>query len=132
MIVFDLACSSGHVFEAWFASSAAYEEQRSGSLIACPVCSATEVTKAVMAPNVAAKGNSRPEAPPAAAMKAALAAIAQAQAAGIKDSTWVGTAFADKARAMHSGQRTWPRSTDRRPVPRRWPWQRRACRSRRC
>lgn len=103
MIVFDLACSSGHVFEAWFGSSAAYEEQRSRSLIACPVCSATEVTKAVMAPNVATKGNSRPETPPAAAMKAALAAIAEAQAAAIKDSTWVGTAFADKARAMHSG-----------------------------
>ncbi|HVJ02972.1 MAG TPA: DUF1178 family protein, partial [Sphingomonas sp.] len=28
MIVFDLKCGAGHVFEAWFGSSAAYEAQR--------------------------------------------------------------------------------------------------------
>ena len=38
MIVFDLKCGSGHVFEAWFASSTAYETQREGGLVQCPVC----------------------------------------------------------------------------------------------
>ncbi|MES2336521.1 MAG: DUF1178 family protein [Pseudomonadota bacterium] len=103
MILFDLRCGSGHVFEAWFGSSAGYEEQRASKLIACPICNDDDVTKAVMAPNVAAKGN-RATTPGPAAMKAAIAALASAQAAAIKDSTWVGGAFADTARAMHLGE----------------------------
>ena len=104
MILFDLKCGGGHVFEAWFKSSAAYDEQRDGRLIACPICNDTDVAKALMAPNVAAKGN-RATPPTPAALKAAIAALASAQAEAIKDSTWVGTAFADTARAMHSGEK---------------------------
>lgn len=54
MIVFDLKCTGAHVFEAWFGSSAAYETQRGAGLVACPMCGDTDITKAVMAPNVAA------------------------------------------------------------------------------
>lgn len=106
MIVFDLKCGAGHVFEAWFASSAAYEEQSAAGLLACPLCGDGAIGKAVMAPNVPVKGNSRPEneAPPSpAAIKAALAALASAQQKALEGSTWVGRAFADKARAMHDG-----------------------------
>jgi hypothetical protein len=102
MIVFDLACGSGHVFEAWFGSSADYEGQRARGLVACPVCGATGIDKAVMAPRVAPKGNSRPD--PAKA-KAALAALAEAQAAALEGSDWVGDRFADEARAIHLGER---------------------------
>lgn len=102
MILFDLRCGGGHVFEAWFGSSTAYEEQRAGGLIACPVCGDEDVTKAVMAPNVAAKGN-RGDTPAPAAMKAAIAALASAQAEALKSSEWVGVAFADTARKMHAG-----------------------------
>ena len=62
MIVFDLSCPDRHVFEGWFGSTKAFEEQRAASLIACPMCGSTEVAKAPMAPNVAAKGD-RPVAP---------------------------------------------------------------------
>ena len=47
MIVFDLKCGAGHVFEAWFGSSAAYEAQRAGGLVRCPVCGDGEIAKAV-------------------------------------------------------------------------------------
>jgi hypothetical protein len=57
MIVFDLHCGAGHVFEAWLASSATYETQRASGLLACPMCGSTQISKAVMAPAVAAKGN---------------------------------------------------------------------------
>ena len=67
MIVFDLKCSGGHVFEAWFGSSAAYDAQRASGMIACPMCGAGDVAKAVMAPNVAAKGNRAVAAAPPAA-----------------------------------------------------------------
>lgn len=106
MIVFDLKCGGDHVFEAWFKSSDAYEEQRGQRLIACPLCGDTAVGKAVMAPAVAAKGNQVAERPaaPAEALKAALAAVAALQAKQLETSQWVGTAFAEKARAMHQGE----------------------------
>jgi hypothetical protein len=92
------------VFEAWFGSSAAYEEQRASGLVACPMCGDETIEKAVMAPNVADKGNQAPAAPPPAAVKAAMAALAQAQAKALEGSRYVGVAFTAKARAMHLGE----------------------------
>ncbi|MGN7999747.1 DUF1178 family protein [Sphingomonas sp. 22176] len=106
MIVFDLKCTSAHVFEIWFKSSSAYEAQRVQGLIVCPLCGDSNVTKAVMAPAVAAKGNQVAEKPPVSpeAFQAALAAIAQIQAKQLETSEWVGKAFTEKARAMHLGE----------------------------
>lgn len=113
MIVFDLRCANGHVFEAWFGSSASYDSQRAGGLLACPICGGSKVEKAVMAPNVAAKGNRRTEVaasprfdapqPTPEMVKAVLAKIAEAQAASLEKSEWVGGSFATRARAMHDG-----------------------------
>jgi hypothetical protein len=110
MIVFDLSCGAGHVFEAWFGSSADYEDQRGRGLVACPICGATEVAKAVMAPNVAPKGNSQAATvpmqsgtPTPAEMKAVLAALARAQAKMLEGSEHVGNRFASEARAIHDG-----------------------------
>lgn len=105
MIVFDLRCGGGHVFEAWFGSSTAYEAQREAGQIACPLCGDTAIDKALMAPNLPAKGNQRTEAPMApAAVKAALRELAAAQARALAQSQWVGTDFATRARAMHEGE----------------------------
>ena len=105
MIVFDLKCGAGHVFEAWFASGAAFESQASAGQVQCPMCGDAAVSKAVMAPAVAAKGNQREAvAVPADQVKAALKALVAHQAKALESSTWVGTAFADQARAMHAGE----------------------------
>lgn len=114
MIVFDLRCAAnGHVFEAWFGSSADYEDQQARGLVTCPYCGDAQVGKAVMAPAVAAKGNSRPEPAPATAvattpdpakMRAMVEALAQAQQKALEGSTWVGRDFAAQARAMHYGE----------------------------
>jgi len=106
VIVFDLRCDAGHVFEAWFASSDAYAAQRAAGQLACPLCGSGAVEKAVMAPAVAAKGNS---APPPAAVKQAIGRIAAMQAAMLEKSQWVGGSFATRARAMHDGDE--PRAT---------------------
>ena len=103
MIVFDLKCASGHVFEAWFGSSSDYDDQRTRGLVSCPMCGNKTVEKAVMAPNVAAKGNRQADATPA-AVKAAMATLAKAQQQALANSEWVGTAFASRARAMHTGE----------------------------
>lgn len=120
MIVFDLKCEGqGHVFEAWFGSSADYADQQVRGLLACPICGDAQVVKAVMAPAVAAKGNSRAvvvqDAPAsdapvpisagdAAKMRAMVDALAQAQKKALEGSTWVGRGFAEQARAMHYGE----------------------------
>lgn len=107
MIVFDLKCTQTHVFEAWFGSSTDYEDQRARGLLSCPICGDADITKAVMAPNIPAKGNRAP--PNAAAApdpKALMAMLAQAQAKMLEGSQWVGLSFADKARAMHAGEET--------------------------
>ena len=113
MIVFDLKClSHGHVFEAWFGSTEDYEDQRRRGLVECPMCGDPEVEKAVMAPNVAAKGNRGGDASSAAAvmsadpagMKSMLAALALAQRKMLESSDFVGDRFADEARAIHLGE----------------------------
>lgn len=132
MIVFDLRCGAGHVFEAWLASSVAYEEQRASGLLTCPLCNSNDIDKAVMAPAVAPKGNQRrnppeqaakadraelaPPAPPVpvsanlspearAEMERIVARMATAQAKALESSQWVGDRFTEEARAMHYGER---------------------------
>jgi hypothetical protein len=109
LIIFDLKCASGHVFEAWFGSSADYDDQQGRGLVACPLCSSADVAKAPMAPAVPAKGNSRP-APPElfsgapGEVKAMLAAAAALQKKMLAQSEGVGDRFADEARAIHLGE----------------------------
>ena len=55
MIVYQLNCSSGHGFEAWFRDGASYETQSAAGDVACPMCGDTDVGKAPMAPNVATR-----------------------------------------------------------------------------
>ena len=118
MISFDLKCADDHVFEIWFRSSADYEAQLDARQIICPACGNTQVCKAVMAPAIASKSNQRitptetetpmtatemPATPPK-QVHELLQALAQAQAAALSDSQWVGDKFADRARAMHYGE----------------------------
>jgi hypothetical protein len=124
MIVFDLQClPSGHRFEGWFGSSADYDDQQTRGLVSCPMCGTSDVSKAVMAPNVGRKGNqvtapvaspdpssptiqqpmaNTPLPPEAVAM---LKAVAAMQTEALKSSTWVGEKFTEDARAMHYGEK---------------------------
>ena len=130
MIVFDLQCKdAGHVFEAWFGSSADFEDQRERGLVACPLCGSEKVSKAVMAPAVGAKGNRQSgnegkrseqgaqkavavsnDTPDPAQMKAMLETLAKHQAKALEKSDYVGEDFASQARAMHEGE------ADERPI----------------
>jgi len=103
MIVFDLRCGGGHVFEAWFGSSAAYEDQRAAGQVCCPLCGDDAVVKAMMAPSIGAKGNARSDPPPPAVVKQAMRLLAEGQAKALAGSQWVGEQFASRARAMHDG-----------------------------
>ena len=52
MIVFNLTCGNEHRFEGWFASAADFDRQQQATLLNCPMCGSTEVSKGLHAPYV--------------------------------------------------------------------------------
>lgn len=62
MIAYDLQCPNSHRFEGWFEDSKAFERQQRKSLIACPVCGHTDVTR--LPSMFAIKGARQPAAMP--------------------------------------------------------------------
>ena len=57
MINYSLKCHKNHEFDAWFRSSQDYDKQIRASFISCPICSNTEITKALMAPAIHSSKN---------------------------------------------------------------------------
>ena len=128
MILYDLRCRRGHVFEAWFRDSAAYDDQAEAGEVACPTCGSKKVAKAPMAPRLARGGLSRGsgetgEAPRAEAQTAetetaetetaraetAKAAEAMRALRGLRRKVednfdYVGPQFAEEARKIHYGE----------------------------
>ena len=45
MVIYDLICRKEHVFEGWFPSLEAFESQRAGKQLCCPVCGSKKVDK---------------------------------------------------------------------------------------
>jgi len=101
MIRYNLKCARAHEFEAWFRSSAAYDEQRKAGQVACAVCGATEVEKAVMAPALKAERAAPGLTKPASPAEAALTALRRKIETG---SDYVGREFATEARRIHDGE----------------------------
>ena len=57
MIVFDLECSQGHVFEGWFDSLESFEGQNLKDLVNCPSCNDSQI-KRIMSPVAVKKSHS--------------------------------------------------------------------------
>jgi hypothetical protein len=126
MIRYALRCAEGHAFESWFRDSDAYETQRAGGVVGCPVCGSIEVEKQIMAPAVsvkdeAARGAAKSEAPKSetgdgapvvvlgereAALRAMMRQLRREIVANSDD---VGERFPEEARRIHYGE-TDPRS----------------------
>ena len=108
MIRYALICGDcEHEFEAWFASSDAYEKQAKRKLVACPDCDGRRVTKQIMAPAVRTSERKMAE-PDAEALAKEFAKRAREHVAENFD--YVGGDFAEEARAMYYGE------TDDRPI----------------
>ncbi|MDR2710421.1 MAG: DUF1178 family protein [Burkholderiales bacterium] len=45
MIIYDLICRHQHTFEGWFASAAAFSEQRDSGQVRCPICDDAHIEK---------------------------------------------------------------------------------------
>jgi len=99
LILFDLCCRSGHVFEGWFQSSAAFGQQLASGLVKCPLCDDPQVQKAVMAPAVGAKSNRQTD---SSVRKDTLQQLAQWQSNIEANCDYVGQRFAEEARRRHA------------------------------
>ena len=107
MKVLDLKCSHEHRFEGWFASTEEFESQLSRKLVACPVCSATDVSRMPSAPRLnlsSARGEAAPQATQAQAAPESAALQARAlkfMRELIEKTENVGERFAEEARRIH-------------------------------
>ncbi len=115
MIRYTLRCDKTHEFEAWFASSDAYDAQAARGLVTCAACGSSHVDKALMAPNVVtARKKAATRASANAAMPAGqpapvatsmppemLAMLRQVRDHVRANSDYVGNRFADEARKIH-------------------------------
>lgn len=110
MIVYRLRCKNDHEFEGWFKSSKAYDSQSKSGSLECPTCATTNVTKAIMAPNIATKGESKLlPAKKGSVIKdmdgAAFAKMAVAVSDYVeKNFDYVGEKFPEEARRIHYGE----------------------------
>lgn len=56
MIRYSLRCDGGHRFDSWFYDSPSFDDQTERGLLTCPSCGSAQVTKAIMAPALVARG----------------------------------------------------------------------------
>ncbi len=106
MILFDVKCAKGHVFEAWFRDSTTADRQMVGRKLACPSCGNTKTAKAPMAPRIGKKGD-KPTSPPAemAAMSGKIRKeLTELRAKVEANCDYVGEKFAEEARKIHYGE----------------------------
>jgi hypothetical protein len=122
MIHYQLRCDQDHEFDGWFNDSAGFEQQAERGLIECPVCGATKVTRALMAPAVSTRDAPEPKppvpvqqvlppAPPPGpppggmSLPAQMIALLQRMRAQVeKNCDYVGPGFAEEARKIHRGE----------------------------
>ena len=100
MILFDLRCSHGHAFEAWFRDGATYDQQAESGAISCAVCGDNAISKALMTPAVTTGGAKIDPEQAAAAMRG----WRKIQDHIEKNFDHVGPSFAEEARKMHYGE----------------------------
>lgn len=109
MILYELKCSSGHEFEAWFRDSATYDVQAAEGDVACPYCGDTHVSKAPMAPNIATHSSDAPAEGKAEdrarhVAEQILQAVDRLRRHVEDECDYVGNQFAEEARRIHYGE----------------------------
>ena len=120
MILFDLKCGKGHVFEAWFRDGATAEKQIAGRKIACPSCGTAKVQKAPMAPRIGKSGKpaaaesstAEPSQPQGVVMTKEMASkavqlrkeLGELRKKIEANCDYVGGQFAEEARKIHYGE----------------------------
>jgi hypothetical protein len=118
MIRYDLRCSKGHAFDAWFRDSMAFDALSAAGQVACGICGDTGVEKVLMAPALGrrrkAPAPAEETAPPAAPALSAPPdnpvhrALVELRRKLEQEATYVGPRFAAEARRLHAEDRAEP------------------------
>ncbi len=102
MIHYSLVCDKSHKFDGWFASAAAYDNQKSRGLVTCPICMTAAVDKALMAPSVSRAGSEKVSLsighPEHQKLQEAMLALRNKVTS---EADYVGDKFAEEARKIH-------------------------------
>ncbi|MDQ6880778.1 MAG: DUF1178 family protein [Pseudomonadota bacterium] len=106
MKVLNLQCSEHHTFEGWFASEDDFQDQLAGSLVECPLCGDSAVTKMLSAPRLNLGSAREPPrndvvSAPDATVQAAWMKMVRHVMANTQD---VGSRFPEEARRIHYGE----------------------------
>jgi hypothetical protein len=98
MISFNLRCPKDHVFEAWLTDHSAFAKQVKAKALQCPSCGDVKIEKALMSPNIAARGD---PGPPPEKLHNALVNLRKM----VEDNCdYVGPEFPEEARKIHYGE----------------------------
>jgi hypothetical protein len=103
MILFDLRCTKGHVFEAWFRDNASFDSQAEAGAVNCPACGSRKVEKAPMAPRIG-KGNEVGRQQMAKELTEMKRQLKELQTKIEANCDYVGNNFAEEARRIHYGE----------------------------
>jgi hypothetical protein len=110
MIHYTLVCDQSHEFDGWFRGSAGFDEQQRLGVLVCPECGSTNVSKGIMAPNVATgggdRGDRRPTTPSEHVGRRAQMRqfVADLRAHVERTCDYVGERFPEEARRLHHGE----------------------------
>jgi hypothetical protein len=119
MIVYELRCTAGHGFEAWFRNSDAYDQQHAAQQISCPICGDDGVSKAPMAPRIGRSDRAMRDAAHEKAqeqnptgngqinpqqLRMVMTKIAELNQHIAETCDYVGSDFAEEARRIHYGE----------------------------
>jgi hypothetical protein len=104
LIVYNLNCAKGHVFEGWFASSSAFDEQEAGGKLLCAVCGSREVRKAPMAPALSPKVGSQKSTPAGDELRKMRQYMTGLRKYVEENAENVGRKFPEEARKIHYGE----------------------------
>jgi len=103
MLVLNLACEHGHLFEAWFGSAADYESQQERRLVACPLCGSQQVQRLPTAARLNVS-HLRAEPKPASSARDEQARVMAAVRQLMANTEDVGERFTEEARRIHYGE----------------------------
>lgn len=105
MIVFDLECLNGHIFEGWFEDKQDLENQQEQGILQCPICETTSVVQKLS--RISIKTSSAPSNQARQALRAnqeVMAEFAEKVTQFVeKNYENVGTSFTKEALKMHYG-----------------------------
>ncbi len=104
MIVYSLSCATGHAFEGWFASSAAYDEQFADGKLVCPVCDTRKISKAPMAPALSSAIGKQKSEQPAQELRKMRQFMTGLRKHVMETAENVGRNFPEEARKIHYGE----------------------------